>query len=312
MITPFLFDGSIDWNTVNRLVEWYIASGCVGIFAVCLSSEMYHLSSDERIQLAQHIKKLVNGRVLVVASGTFEGTVESQAEFCVQISKYCDAVVVLTNQLAKKEESDEVWLENCKKLLERTGEIKLGLYECPVPYKRVLSPEILRWAALSKRFVFHKDTCCSSAQIKEKLKAICSITNSPFRFYNAHIATLIQSCQDGGDGFSGISANFYPYIHAAMFKLFFSEDYKENINSQKTVQKIQRFLTVAEAVVADNYPASAKIYLSSYGPKDGHTITPFCRQAQYTFQEEQLIRLKDLFLLQKDLCESIGITEVHL
>ena len=31
------------------MVEWYIACGCTGLFAVCLSSEMYNLTDDERL-----------------------------------------------------------------------------------------------------------------------------------------------------------------------------------------------------------------------------------------------------------------------
>jgi len=168
MITPFLQNGDIDWATTDRLIEWYIASGCVGIFTVCLSSEMYHLSPSERIELTKHVQKKVAGRVCVVASGTFGGTVESQAEFCLEMSAHCNAVVVLTCQLASKEESDEVWLQNAQKLLDLTSNIPLGLYECPDPYKRVLSPDILKWAALTKRFFFHKDTCFSSVQIQKK------------------------------------------------------------------------------------------------------------------------------------------------
>ena len=35
--------------------EWYIASGCSGLFAVCQSSEMYALDEDERLELAEHV-----------------------------------------------------------------------------------------------------------------------------------------------------------------------------------------------------------------------------------------------------------------
>lgn len=98
---------------------------------------MYHLSVEERLKLAKFVHDEVAGRVCLVASGTFGGPIEEQALFCTEMSQYCDAVVVLTCQLAKKEESDEVWTQNAQKLLDLTGNIKLGLYECPDPYKRV-------------------------------------------------------------------------------------------------------------------------------------------------------------------------------
>ena len=52
--------------------------------------------------------------------GTFGETVEEMAEFVNKMSKEVDAVVVLVSMLAKKEVSDEEWLERCKKLLALT------------------------------------------------------------------------------------------------------------------------------------------------------------------------------------------------
>jgi 4-hydroxy-tetrahydrodipicolinate synthase len=87
---------------------------------------MYHLTLSERIELAKFVQKEVAGRVCVVASGTFGGSIEEQAESCLSMSQYCDAVVVLTCQLTSKEESDDVWLDNAQKLLLLTKDIKLG------------------------------------------------------------------------------------------------------------------------------------------------------------------------------------------
>jgi len=271
---------------------------------------MYHLTQQERLNLAQYVKQRVDNRVIVVASGTFGGTIESQADFVVQISKFCDAVVVLTCQLATKDQTDEIWIQNAQKLLDLTSNVQLGLYECPEPYKRVLSPETLKWAAQSNRFFFHKDTCCSTDQIIKKIQAVKSISKTPFRFYNANIATLSSSCEAGGDGFCGISANFYPYFHAELLRLIFSEGYHQNGEMQEKAKKIQRFLCVAENVVADCYPGSAKLYLAEYGEKNGHLMSSFCRKSKFSFQEEQLIRIKDLYLLQKDMCKLLGIEEV--
>jgi hypothetical protein len=60
---------------------------------------------------------------------------------------------------------------------------------------------------------------------------------SPFRFYNANVETLLESNSMGGAGFSGISANFYPWLHARLC----SSDVSEHDKA-----KIQRFLSVAE------------------------------------------------------------------
>ena len=44
MITPFTKEGKIDYETTEKLIEWYIQEGVDGIFAVCQSSEMIYLT----------------------------------------------------------------------------------------------------------------------------------------------------------------------------------------------------------------------------------------------------------------------------
>ncbi|GJM75480.1 hypothetical protein HMSSN036_76960 [Paenibacillus macerans] len=69
MVTPFTAGGEIDYEAQARAVEWYIAHGVNGLFAVCQSSEMFHLSLEERVKLAAFIKEKAAGRVPVIASG---------------------------------------------------------------------------------------------------------------------------------------------------------------------------------------------------------------------------------------------------
>lgn len=79
-------------------------------------------------------------------------------------------------------------------------------------------------------------SCCSIPSLRLKIAAACSAP-SPFRFYNANVETLLESNKMGGAGFSGISANFYPWLHARLCSADATEDDKA---------KIQRFLSVAE------------------------------------------------------------------
>jgi hypothetical protein len=129
---------------------------------------------------------------------------------------------------------------------------------------------VTQWAADTGRFHFHKDTCCSVAEITAKVHAVTGAGAglTPFRFYNANVETLVPSvtvgghgvcprshtptphamhhtplashttrrapsyaaqvdeprlpvvCHHGGSwaGFCGISANFYPHLHAWLLR----------------------------------------------------------------------------------------------
>ena len=164
LITPFASDGGIDWPAFDKLVDWHVRSGSKGVFTPCLSSEMFELAPEERLELARRARARAPSGVRVVACGTYGGAISEQAKFVTALAPVCDAVVVNTACVAAEDEPDSVWQERVQELLEKTGSAPLGLYECPVPYKRLLTPELMRWCSDSGRFLFLKDTCCRTVR----------------------------------------------------------------------------------------------------------------------------------------------------
>src|SRR5690606_26033276 len=160
MLMPFREDKSIDYVALDSLVDFYLESGAGGLFANCLSSEMFDLSMEEMLQSVTHIVKRVNGRVPIVATGSFGATLAEQASAVQKIySTGVSAVILITGLLAKESESEEVFRTNVLELLALTGDVPVGFYECPVPYKRVISSEMLGEFVKTGRVKYHKDTC---------------------------------------------------------------------------------------------------------------------------------------------------------
>ena len=338
LITPFDEAGGIDWSSLDQLIEWHIASGAKGIFSPCLSSEMFELSAAERVKLAKYVHKQVRGRCAVMSTGTYGGTVEAMAKDVNEMGACCDAVVLVTAFLAAEEEDESVWLANAQKLLDLTPGVALGtcawrdiprrsptstlvLYsldcpplapltdECPVPYKRLLSPNVMRWIAGSGRFHFHKDTCCEMDQIKQKLAAVASAPNgTSFSFFNANVETLLPSLIAGAAGFSGISANFYPQLHAWLCAA--AKQPSPPSGDTSPLQQVQDFLSLAEATVCVAYPHSAKVYVASGYP--GMTLGTTCRKAGLVgvrLAPHQLCALSAMHRMQRALSQRLGITE---
>jgi 4-hydroxy-tetrahydrodipicolinate synthase len=261
MLTPFCDDGTIDWVGLDALVEWYLEAGVSGLFAVCLSSEMYELTPEERVRLAKGVVDSTAGRVPVVAAGAFGESIPAQGEATKRIADTGVSAVVLTvNQLAAEDESDSIWQTNAEALCAACAGIPLGLYECPRPYHRKLSPEVLGWAAGTGRFRFLKDTCCDLALIRAKLEAI---RGTDMGWYNAHCPSLLESLQLGGHGYSGIAANFYPELFVQLCAEF--------ANRPEAAERLQRFLTLADMTIRNRYPASAKRWLGMLGLPMGET-----------------------------------------
>ena len=307
LITPFTSDGGIDWPAFDKLVDWHVRSGSKGVFTPCLSSEMFELAPAERLELARRARARAPSGVRVVACGTYGGAIAEQAKFVNALAPLCDAVVVNTACVAAEDEPDSVWQERVQELLDSTGVAPLGLYECPVPYKRLLTPEIMRWCSDSGRFLFLKDTCCRTDGLKAKLEA-CQ-PGQTLKLFNANVETLAASCALGGAGFSGIGANFYPHLHAFLC----AEAARPGGGDAYKVGRVQDFLSLAEATVCVNYPASAKAYLELYAAEVGAAplLSRRCRKAVGDFAEHQLVALAAMYRTQRELAKSVGIEEVN-
>ena len=256
MLTPFTEDNRIDDVSLQKLVDWYIRRGVDGLFAVCQSSEMFFLNLEERVHLTEAVVRAADGRVPVIASGQVSDQLEEQVREVNAIAA-CgpSAVILITNRFAAQDESDEVWFSNLQKLLDRLDpSIPLGFYECPYPYKRVLSPALLARAAATGRFYLMKDTCCDAAMIREKLLAI---QGTPLKLYNANTATLLDSLQHGAAGYSGVMANFHPELYVWLCRNYAS--------SPEQAALVSDFLTIASFIEHKPYPVNAKYHQQLIG-----------------------------------------------
>lgn len=255
MITPYKKDGSVDYGAVARLTKWYAENGCDGIFCDCMSNEIYFLSLEERLKIAKTVLENAPESMDVVVSGHTADTTEEQIkELCEMAKTNPKALVLIVCKLAKQDEDDEVLKRNATRIMEALPpDLPLGIYEAPLPYHRVLSPELIKWFADTGRFVFLKDTCCSSEEIRKKLAAV---KGSNLKLFNANSATLLQSYKDGADGYCGVMCNYHPKLYELL--------YKSDYNSEQA-QKLQDILGALSLVQYQMYPLNAKYTLMLEG-----------------------------------------------
>ena len=75
--TPFLEDGTVDYDGLNQLAEFQIANGITGIVAVGTTGESPVLSWDEHNKVIEAIAKKTKGRCLCIAGTGSNNTAES-------------------------------------------------------------------------------------------------------------------------------------------------------------------------------------------------------------------------------------------
>lgn len=267
MLTPFKDNGAVDFDGLTKLTELYIEAGAAGLFANCLSSEMFELSEEERVAVVKHCVKVADGKVPVVATGTFGGEIAKQADFVKRIyDTNVEAVIGITGLLAEETDGDEVFEANVHALLQQTDNIPMGFYECPVPYKRVISPKQLGDLVATGRVTYHKDTCLDINQIREKLALTKNAAN--FGLYDAYMVHAVESLKAGSAGLSCIQGNFFPELIVWLCNNY------NNTSLASEVASVQQFFIDQMDVMHDVYPTVAKYYLQ----KRGLEISNFTRR----------------------------------
>ncbi len=264
MITPYTADGGIDYKTAEKYVDWYFENGLDGIFAVCQSSEIFYLSLEERVTLnklvynrAKQLEKESGRKFVVVSSGHISDTLEEQAkELNAIYESGTDALILITNRLDINNEGDDTFIANAEKLLKLLPEdAKLGFYECPYPYKRLVTPKILDWCLSTGRFYYMKDTCCDAQLIKERST---QLAGSNFKILNANCQTLLETMQNGGSGYCGIMCNFHPALYS-----WLGENFEKEPEKAKLVQSVIGTFGFTE--VGLPYPLTAKYHMNLCG-----------------------------------------------
>jgi 4-hydroxy-tetrahydrodipicolinate synthase len=298
MLTPFLDSGKVDYEGLKLLTEFYIEAGCAGLFANCLSSEMYELSEEERLEVTQTVVNQSAGRVPVVATGTFGGPVSSQADFVKRIYKTgIQAVIIITSLLADENESDDIFISRAKELIDLTNYIPLGFYECPVPYKRLINCDLLEELVKTGRIIYHKDT---SLDIQEVTCRIEAAKGFNFGLYDAYMVNAVQSLLAGAAGLSCIQGNIYPELIVWICKHYKDPEW------QNEVSRLQNFFIDSMDLVHTSYPIIAKYSLQ----KRGFPISTFTRRKVDPLNDELKQQMDQLLEQVESIRNELNIPDI--
>lgn len=308
MITPYNEDMSIDFGAVRELTRWYYECGCEGVFAACQSSEIFFLTLKERAQLVETVRDEANAlaekypyrpRLRIMASGHIsEGRNAQAEELKLMCESGADCAVFITNRIDRQNVSEQNWIDEALCLVDMIDPVyRLGLYECPLPYKRIVSAKMLKILADTGRFAYMKDTCCDMKIIREKLNVI---GNSEFKLLNANSQTLLESLRCGAYGYSSVMSNFHPELYVWLI-----ENYK---NEPEKAEKLQAFLCMAAFTESLNYPLTAKYHLKKFRNIDMRVITrnPYIKP----ITDYDITCLRQMELLAGEFASWLGIKKL--
>lgn len=273
MITPFTPDDKIDWAGYEALIEWYIDNGSQALFAVCQSSEMRFLSLEERVALSRFTAEKVAGRIPVVSSGHVSESLDDQKTELKAIGDTgVDGVILVSNRLAAENGDAATVRATLDALLgAMPADMPLGMYECPAPYRRLLSDEEIDYCAQTGRFVLLKDVSCDLDVVKRRARIT---QGTPFLICNANAAIAYPAMKASSGGFCGVMNNFHPDLYR-----WIQDHGHEHADF---AEELAVFLALAAQTEPMGYPKLAKFYHKRLGTFD-HVGS---RAVTYNIQEK--------------------------
>lgn len=104
-VTPFTERGDIDYQSADRLVEFYLARGIDGMTILGMMGEAQKLTSGESIAFARHVLKRVGGRIPVIV-GTSSPGLAAMAELTAAVMESGAAGVMVAPPSTLKTDAD--------------------------------------------------------------------------------------------------------------------------------------------------------------------------------------------------------------
>lgn len=268
LITPYNQDLTIDVAAYREILNWHLSFVPGGIYANCLSSEMFELNDEEKLLLIRETVNTVDGQVPVAVTGNFGKTIEEHIAFCKKAADAGADIVMLT---VPEEYDNDADLEKYYFSIAEKTEMPLGLYECPYPRSYHLGLDLIKKLANSGRFFAFKETSCEI----DKILAVIDITrDTPLAYLQANIPFLVDSIRAGAPGSMNVVANWLPDLTIEVANRAAEND--------PSVEELNGILCAMELAQRSFHPSGVKYLMQ----KRGLPIQPLTRYSRKLTQEE--------------------------
>lgn len=234
-ITLFRQDGSIDFESQEKLFDNLIEKGIDGILVQGSSSEFFAMSMDQRRKMAEFAIEKVNHRVKLII-----GTSSMVADEMIDFSNSCldagaDAVMLLPPYYFHF--GPEELLHYYDHLANQIhGDIYIYNYPGGTGY--TIPPEtVLQLTKLHSNIVGIKDTVLSMDHTRELIKVVKSQVPS-FEVYSGFDDNFAHNVLAGGNGCIAALSNVVPEICAAWARAFRENDLEGIVKGQRTIDRM--------------------------------------------------------------------------
>lgn len=261
MVTPFDSKGNIDFRKTTQLVEYLIENGTDSLVVSGTTGESPTLTTEEKIALFQHVKKVANGRVPIIA-----GTGSYNTQATVELTKKAeevgvDAMLLVTPYYNKP--NQEGLYQHYKTVAEATS-LPIILYNVPGRTGVTLQPETVIRLSRIPNIVAVKEASGNLDAMAE----IIANTDDDFALYSGDDALTLPVLAIGGNGVISVASHIVGNEMQEMITAFFDGDLS------KAAKLHQKLLPLMRGLFAAPSPVPVKTALQMKGMDPGPVRLP--------------------------------------
>ncbi len=212
LVTPMMENGDIDWDGLDKLVDFHLTEGTDAIVAVGTTGESATLDCEEHCAVIKRVVGRVAGRIAVIA-GTGANSTKEAIELTLAAKEAgADACLLVTPYYNKP--TQEGLFQHYKTIAEAVA-IPQILYNVPGRTACDMLPETTLRLARIDNIVGIKEATGDLA----RAKLLIDSAPEGFAVYSGDDATATELMLLGGHGNISVTANVAPAAMARLCKL---------------------------------------------------------------------------------------------
>jgi 4-hydroxy-tetrahydrodipicolinate synthase len=235
LVTPMFADGSVDFDSLSKLIEMHIESGTAAIVSMGTTGESATLDMDEHCEVMRRTVEMAAGRIPVIGGTGSNSTTEAiQLTRCAQQGGV-DACLLVAPYYNKPTQQG-LYLHH--KLIAESVDIPQILYNVPGRTVCDMLPETVSRLAEIPNIVGIKEATGSL----ERMHEILSCVPDDFDLYSGDDETGVEFMLQGGDGVISVTNNVAPRAMAAMCAAALAGDREKAVELNRPLEGLHKKL----------------------------------------------------------------------
>ena len=235
LVTPFNEDGSVNFEELERLIEFQIENKTDALVICGTTGEASTMTDEEQVETIKFSVEKTNGRVPIIA-----GAGSNDTRHGINLAKMCEDVGAdgLLEVTPYYNKTSQRGLYEHYKVIAEAVNIPIILYDVPGRTSMSIAPQTVKELAEIDNIVGLKDASGNLSYAAE----VRNLVGEDFDVYSGNDDVVVPLMSIGGVGVISVLANIYPRLVHDMCQNFFDGNIKEagriQVNNKKLIDAL--------------------------------------------------------------------------